>query len=149
MSTRTEARDAVLGAVRAAWLANGTTAPIAMHWDDVASDPTGHDAQGLPLPWARASVRFLASPVEAHGNNEAKHLTEGILTVQLFAPFGDGHKLGDELAEVLEVAFRARRIGDLWFYGARSPEVGREGPWFRTDFVANFRFEERVVLVGF
>lgn len=144
MSTITAARDAIIGTIRTAWLASGTTSSIALTYDNVADDKVGEDSSGLPLPWARVTVRHLTSPQETLGGvGNRKHLTEGLVTVQVFTPFGDGHAQADEIVQVLQGALRNVRVDDLWFFDVRVNEIGRDGPWFNTNVVAGFRYEER------
>ena len=143
MTTATGARDAVLNAVNVAWLASGTTSGIAILWGDVAADAVGHDADGNALPWARASTVTISSTRETNaGPGSRKHLTEGILTVQIFTPSGDGHALEDLIVEVLKPALRSVSIGDLWFGNVVPREIGTDGPWFNTNLVAEYRYVE-------
>ncbi len=143
MTTATVARDAVLGTVNTAWLASGTTSSIAIQFDNVAADLVLEDDDGNALPWARATTRTISSIQETLGGvGSRKHITEGILTVQLFTPSGDGHALEDLIVEVLKVALRNVRVGDLWFRDVVPKEIGTDGPWFNTNLVANYRYVE-------
>ncbi|HET6417983.1 MAG TPA: phage tail terminator-like protein [Polyangiales bacterium] len=143
MTTQTEARDAVMDAIRDAWLADALTMGIALQWDNVKADPLGEDDDGNPLPWARVSVRHIFSGQETiAGPGSRKHQTEGVVTVQVFTPSGDGHSLADQIVEVLKPALRNVAIGNLWFYNVRVNELGTDGAWFVQNFLANFRYSE-------
>ena len=143
MTTATEARDAINGAVNVAWLASGVTSGFEMQWDDVKADPPGHDANGKPVSWARTTVRTFSSTQETlGGQGNRQHQTEGQVVVQVFTPAGNGRATSDLIAEVLKAALRNVRIGDLWFFDVRVNEKGQDGAHVRSDLVAGFRYQE-------
>lgn len=144
MTTQAEARDAVALTINTAWLASGVTSSFALQWDDVKSDPPGHDANGLPLTYARVMIRTLSSTQETLGGpGNRKHMNEGLVRVQVFTPFGDGHALADAIAEVLKASMRNVRVGDLWFFDVVPLEGGQDGAYFRTDVQAGFFYVDR------
>jgi hypothetical protein len=145
MTTTTEARDAIMGLLRTAWLSDATTAPIALLWDNVKGDKPGEEAYGQALPWARAAIRHNLGEQEtiaAQGNR--RYLAGGVFTVQVFTPPGDGHSLSDQIVEVVKTAMRnvASTVG-VWFYNIRVTEMGVDGPWFNVNVDAVFRYQER------
>lgn len=143
MTTATEARDAISETINTAWLASGVTSGIVLQWDNVKADPVGEDADGNALPWARVTVRTLATSQETLGGvGSRKHQTEGQLVVQVFTPSGDGHTLADGIVEVLKAALRNQRVGDLWFFDVTAREIGTDGPYFNQNVVAGFRYGE-------
>jgi hypothetical protein len=143
MTTQTQARDAIADTINSAWLASGVTSAYELQWDNVKADPPGEDSAGNALPWGRVTVRHLISPQETIGGPEcSKFLTEGLVTVQVFTPSGDGHVLGDQIVEVLKAALRNVSVGNLWFFDVRVNEIGQDGPWFNQNVVAGFRYQE-------
>lgn len=143
MTTATQARGAINNAINDAWLASGVTSGFQMQWDNVKLDPVVEDADGNPLAYARTTIRTFTSTQETLGGvGSRKHQTEGQVVVQIFTPSGDGHTLADAIVEVLKVAVRNIRVGDLWFFDAVPREVGIDGPHFQTNFVAGFRYAE-------
>jgi len=144
VTTQTAARDAIIDTLRDAWLADPITVGIELQYDNVKADPPGEDAAGNALPFARITVRHQISPQETIGGvGNRKHLTEGLVTVQVFTASGDGHTLPDQIAEILKAAMRNVRVGDLWFFDVRVNEIGTDGPWFNQNVLGNFRYEER------
>lgn len=144
--TATTARDAVFARLRTAWLADPTTAPIAIHWDDVPVDPVDEDVTepGDPEPFARVTLRTLTSGAETLGGvDQAKYQTEALLNVQFFEPYGEGHELADVVVEVIKNALRGKQDGSLWYFDVRVNEIGIDGAHFRTDTLAGVRYEER------
>lgn len=144
--TATQARDQVMQTIKDAWDASGTTASIALLYDNVRADPIGNDANGNPLPWGRATVRTFTSPQDLiKGDGSGIYQTEGRLVVEIYTPVGDGHALTDAIVEVLKTATRNQRTsGGLWFFEGVPNEVGLDGAWFRTDYTSRFRYHEEV-----
>lgn len=144
MTTQTEARDAINGAIRTAWLADAITDGIELQWDNVKADPPDVDANGNALPYARVTVRHFDSTQETLGGpGLRKHQTEGAVTVQIFTAVGDGHTLADSIVPILKAALRNVRIGDLWFFDVRVNEIGQgSSPWSQQNLIAGFRYTE-------
>lgn len=99
------AQDAVLGDLKTAWDADPTASTIVMLQDDRKGSKPGHDADGVPLPFARASIAHVDSDRECIGK-PAKYDEEAILTVQIFTPFGGARDLGNTLVDLLRTTFR-------------------------------------------
>ena len=141
--TKTQARDVIAKAVNDAWTASPVTSAIALHWDNVVADVVDVDTDGRALPWARVTVRHQTSTQETIGGPSCrKSLVEGLLTLQIFTPAGDGHVLADQIADTMVAALRAANASDLWFFQVRVNEIGQDGPWFNSNLLADFRYVE-------
>lgn len=147
MTTIDEATDEVFGLLKTAWDADATTTGIGLYYDNVKTPTPGDDATqpAKPLPWARATLRHLDSPIEGKGGDTAKYLTEALLTIQIFTPYGDGGELWRAIVKVLQAAIRGASIPAkaLWFSNVRALERGQDRVWFRVDFQATVTYEER------
>jgi hypothetical protein len=140
---RVTARDTIAEVINDAWSADASTTGLALLWDDVTGEKPGEDADGNALPYGRCSIRHLTAEQETLGGpGVRKHQIEGIVTVQIFTPYGDGQGLADLIAQVLIDATRNVRVGELWFLEAQAREVGQSGPWSQTNFQASFRYTE-------
>lgn len=140
-------RDAIQGLVSVGWLANGTTSPLPLLWDDVEGDKPGHDSNGLPIAFGRSTVQHIGAATETIGGEGiGKDQFEGRATVQLFAPRGTGHATVDVLAQIVKRFFQRRRIPgvDGWFTAVLAQEVPATGPWAQTNVVATFFYSEQV-----
>ena len=139
--TMQQARDEVGAKVKAA--VDAVVGLVAI-WDDTkASPPSGDDAD--PQPWVRVLIRhvdgFQSSLVGEAGNRRFTRL--GLLTMQLFTPFGGGLAENDSIASALRAAVEGVSTPNgVWFRNARVAEVGQDGPWFQTNVLAEFEYDE-------
>lgn len=143
MTSLSEARDAVIGLVDAAWKASPVSSPFEMFYDNVSGDKPGEAGSTTnAAAWARTTVRISTSEQSTQGKRRFD--TIGAVSVQLFTPSGDGHLLGDELAAVVLGVFRGHvgSVDGLWFFNATPNEIGQDGPWFNLNVDAGFRFQE-------
>lgn len=132
--------------INAAWLADTLSAPIPLYWDDFKQDKPGRDPAGGARneSWARCSVRHTLGEQDTLGRiGQRRYLAGGNVTVQIFTPKGDGHRLGDQLVEIVKDALRQRpTTSQVWFFDISTPEVGVDGPWFNRNVEASFRYQE-------
>ncbi len=145
MTTQAEARTQIIALFRTAWLANGTSSPIPIVYDDVeGGKPNGEDANGRALPWVRISVRHLIEEQDTMGRpGNRRFLAEGIATVEIYTAPGDGHTLGDPLSRIAKLAFRGNSTsGGVWFPIVSPREIGMDGNWFRREVAATFKYED-------
>lgn len=146
MTSALEARDALIGAIRTGWLADGTSAPIPLHYDDVKADPPSTtDAEGRPDPYARVTMRHVGGEQDTLGGvGNRRFMSSGVVTVQLFTAPGDGHALSDALASIVRgILFGLRSPNGVWVFDVSPPlEVGVTGAWFQTNVTATFRYQE-------
>lgn len=146
MTSPTIARDTLVGALRTAWLASGVTSGIELQYDNVKADPpTGVDAEGLPDPYGRITLRHAAGTQETLGNVGNRRFDSlGTVTVQIFTAPGDGHTLSDQIVAVVRAAMQALRSPNgVWLSDISPPlEIGISGAWFQVNVAATFTYEE-------
>ncbi len=139
--TRTAARDQIAALVKT--VADGLSDFVGI-WDDTRTDIP--DAQASPLPsWARIIIRH--GPGAQRGladiSSVRRYTQNGILTIQLFTPSGDGLTLADTISEAfLTGVSGVSTPGGVWFKNQRSVEVGNDGPWFQTNVIAEFEYDQ-------
>lgn len=147
MTDIVEATDEIFGYLKTIWDADAAMTGVTLFWDNVKTPTPGDDATkpAKPSAWARATLRHLASPIEGKGGATSKYLTEAILTVQIFTPYGDGSEQWRAIVKSLLAAFRDYTIAGqpIWFTNARALERGQDRVWFAVDFVSDVRYEER------
>jgi len=140
------ARDDIIGLFRTAWLADATSAGVALlYWDVPASVPTAKDADGNMLPWARITVRHLTGEQATLSNESGvrRWRRTGIVTVQVFTAFGTGLSTNDELSMIAARAFEgASTSSGVWFRNVSVQEIGQDEAWFQTNVVAEFEYDE-------
>ena len=146
MTSPTTARNTLVGALRTAWLASGTTSAIELQYDNVRDDPpTGVDAEGRPLPFGRITMRHTGGTQETLGNVGARKFDSGgVVTMQIFTAPGDGHALSDVIVAEVRAAMQALRSPNgVWLSEISPPiEIGRTGTWFQVNVTATFAYEE-------
>lgn len=148
MSTIAQARDAIMGMLRTGLLASPTTSTLPVVWDDAEGDRPGHNAQGNPVTYVRATLRHLTSETETIGRGPGlgKEEHQGVVVVQVFTPRGKGYAEGDTIAQVVKRIFQRQRIPgvDGWFFEVTANEVPAIGPWAQINVSAPFRYSETV-----
>lgn len=131
------AKDAILDHFTTEW--NAQANPPELHYMDVEKEqPDG------ATEWARVQIQHNTNPqVTLGGVGNRRFRAGGIVTVNIFTPFGDGNSRSDELAQVAIDAFQGRDTGldAIEFRNARSQEVGRDGPWFMVNVLAEFEYD--------
>ena len=141
-TTQQAAYDEIIGIARAGWLANGTSAPFTLLYDDVKEDKPGVDANGLPLTYARVSVADIDSERGCIAPIGERTFEETALcTVQIFTPPGDGRTLSNELLQIVRDFFRASTSSIIEIIQVGPPErIGQDGGYFVANMPALFRF---------
>lgn len=144
--TLTIVRDAIAGLIRTAWLANATTAPVVLVWDDVEGDKPGHDNNGDPIEWARVTIRHdpVSRTETVTSEMQGKIQHSGIVTVQVFVPKGYGLGRCDELGQLAKGFLQKKRIPgvDGWFLPVAASEAPAGGPWAQINVLAPFVYSE-------
>src|SRR3546814_15437027 len=66
----------------------------------------------------------------------------GILTIQIFTPFGDGLTIGDPLVDLVVDALEGEDTGSdrNEFRSVTANEVGDEGVWHQTNVTSGFEY---------
>lgn len=145
--TREQARDEILTVLKTAWDAGVESAGVPIYYQNTEGDPANTQITGTtdPSSWARATllhnIRRQGALSAATGH--ILYEIEGILTIQLFTPHGDGLLKSDKLSKIVEDAFDGVKTpSGVWFKNVRSNEVGPSGAWFQTNVVVEFNYDE-------
>jgi len=134
-----QARDDMMKIVTDAWVAANPTYPLV--YDDMPTD-------GPPetkLPWARLTLRHNRGEQETLTNAIGQRLfgRDGLLTVQIFTPRGEGLTRAYQLAKVVADALEGKSTPNgVWFRAVRIREVGPDGGWFQLNVTADFEYNE-------
>jgi len=139
--TRTQARDEILQKVKQ--VADGLSDFVVIY-DSTRQDIPDENSDPLPT-WARVVVQHTQGQQSSLSNlsNKRRYTKRGLLTIQLFTPTGDGLQKSDQLVEQFEAAVRnVSTPNGVWFRNVRSSEVGEDGPWFQTNILAEFEYDQ-------
>lgn len=133
-------RDEILTHFQTAWDAQPT--PPALFYDDKKRD--------LPedAAWARITVQHnvfgqrTLGGKPSQGGGGRRFARTGIVTVQIFTPFGDGLTAGDPLVDLVVDTFEGEETGSdrVEFRNVRANEVGQGGAWHQTNVLAEFEY---------
>lgn len=132
--TPDQARDEMLAVFKAAW---DTTGLQATYTDIPGSVPDTEAA------WARVTIQHADGGQTGFGATEVKRFTNvGILTVQVFAPKGDGKTEAYRLAQLVLVAYCQAR-GSVWYRKQRIREAGSDGAYEQINVLADFNYDDQ------
>lgn len=141
IDTIQEARDEILGHFQVAWDAQAS--PPLLLYDDKKRD--------LPpdAPYARITVQHnvfaqrTLGGIPSLGGGGRRFTRSGIVTVQIFTPFGDGLTTADPLIDLVLDAFEGEDTGSdrIEFRNVRANEVGQDGLWHQTNVLAEFEYD--------
>lgn len=140
--SQTAARDEILTRLKVVTDTIVALAPNVIYEDSDKQPPDGEDP---PLTWARVTVRHVFSAQSALSDDAGKrrYTRDGLVTIQLFTPFNEGLSNADTIASLLQGAFLGVSTPNgVWFRNVRTNEVGVDGPWFQTNVLADFRYDE-------
>lgn len=131
--TPQEAVDEMCAVFQVAWTDTGYTAI----WDDLpGSVPKTQDA------WARVTVQHNNGGQETLGAIGSRYFKQtGFVTVQIFAPVGDGRTEGLLLANVVIRAY-SRAHGTVWYSNPRIVDAGTDGAFTQTNVLINFSYSD-------
>ena len=133
------ARDELLTFFRTSW--NAQVPSVKVIYDD--------RKQNIPdtaVPWLRVMVRhnfgFQATLSGEFGQRRFQN--NGIITIQIFTPFGDGLVLNDQYVQIIKTIFQGNETtpDGIIFRNVRSNEIGEDGPWFNTNILIEFEYSE-------
>lgn len=137
------ARDEILQMVTDYWDAQteaqlGATAPIV--YEEVGSP----DPRYREVPWMRLIVRHTNGRQATLGGIGFRRFEKtGLVQCQIFAPKSKGVTTTDRLAKIATDSLEGKSSpGGVWFRNVRATELGPEGPWFRTNVVAEFVYDD-------
>ena len=144
MLTDSEAQDETFAMLQAAWdAASPLTDDVPLLYENTNEERP--DATGAVSPWAYAQWQRATSRESslAGVDGQKRFTTTGLVSVQLFAPIGDGGALLRSLGRVFQTAFRGKRTeGGVVFSRVRVKDVGASGPWWYNLALAEFQFDE-------
>lgn len=127
--------EAARNAIQAHVAANWTAAPVA--YDNAVF------AKPNEAPWARLSILNSFGGGVSMGTPR-RYRFAGIVVFGIFVPEETGPSLATLLADQGIALFEAQRLsGGVVFENVFAQEQGNdpEGPWFRIDVLANYRFD--------
>lgn len=146
------ARDEILSRLKA--MLDVSYADMVVVYDDAVTDQPKGEAPVTPpaeppvppgQPWLRVGVRHSNGTQASLGSQNGKRRQEmsGIVFIQMFTPFGDGHKLADPLGDAILDAYRTggATASGVQFRSARRAEVGKDGAWFLTNCLVDFEYD--------
>ena len=140
-ATLDQARDEILGVLKAAWDVGVESTGLPMQYPNI-----GGQEPPVSGAWGRATVRhtagFQATLRGAVGERRFRHL--GTVTVQLFVPSGEGQGLSDALAKIVMAAFEGVTTspGHVIFRNVKTVEIGPDGQFFQVNALAEFEYDE-------
>jgi hypothetical protein len=143
--TFTQARDEMLALFKTAWDAGASGVPLV--YDDTPTDvPTAAQlANENVTAWARVTIRHSIGRQASLSGSQAtrRWVREGTFFVQVFTAYGTGLQSADTFAKVAADALEgATTPGGVWFRDVSFREVGIDGPWYQTNVVATFQYDE-------
>lgn len=139
MTTRTQARDELLGLVSTAMTGEDQVTII---WDNKDGDKPG--AQNS---WMRVTLRHREGAQSSLGAEDRRRRfrNDGMLIVQVFCPTGPGLSESDRLSMKLLEQFRSRRTASgVLLRKAKASEIGPDGGWHQTNVSVEFEYDEIV-----
>lgn len=139
--TYDEAADAIQDRFKVQWDADsaavaGSVPPV--EWDNLeALDPP-------PSTWVRVKVEHTLGRQSSLGETGNRLFDrEGLVTVQVFAPHGQGVTLARQLASIVVNAFEGKTAGpdeQIWFRNVRMNELGPTDKWFQVNVLSEFMY---------
>lgn len=145
-ATLEEARDDIIELFRTAWKADTESQSVGLvYWDVPSSAPTGHDANGDPVSWARVFVQHTGGGQASLSGDTGRRRWRrtGVVTVQIFTPYGTGLSKADKLSMVAMRAFEGQSTSSgIWFRDVNFQEVGQDSIWFQSNVSATFEYDE-------
>lgn len=137
LSSRSEARDAMYAVFQDAWAANAPVGAVALY-EDAEGDPPSSGT------WARTQIHHNNQPQSAFGDGgKRRYRNDGLFTIEVFTPVGDGLQTSDALVDALIRAFRQNTAanGAVLFRNARGREIGNDGGWHQTNIIVDFEYD--------
>jgi hypothetical protein len=133
--TPSEAQDEILAIFKTAWDDTGYTA---IYGDLPGTVP---DAQE---PWARVTFIHTIGGQSSLASADRKRIytNQGTLTIQVFAPIGDGNSKGMDLAHTVLVAYCKAHGGQAWFRNQQIRDAKPSGAFTQTNVLIDFSYDE-------
>lgn len=135
-ATFAQANDDILTLFKTAW---DTTGHLALYENIEGAKPKAQS------PWARLTVRHgpSAQASLAGGTGARRWERQGIITVQIFIPNGQGLSEGYSLGKIVADAFEGKASPlQVWFRNVRVNEIGPSGEWYQFNAIIEFTYDE-------
>jgi hypothetical protein len=144
MTTIAQAKNDISEAFYNAWKADSLSKNIIVFFDKKDVD---EDDKSADQSWARFTIKHFDSQFSkqslASSSGEKSYQRDGVVTVGIFTPIGEGVDLDSALASIVVNAFEGIDTPNgVWFRNVRFNEVGVSGAWFQTNVKANFNYSE-------
>lgn len=132
--TMQEAKDLMFEVYNTVAIANN----LETIWPDLPGDPPGTE-----IPWARIMLRHQDGNQASLGGDVGQRCWEmvGLLTVQLFTPFGGGAVNAYSIGQQLLAAYRGSNSA-IWYTNPRVREIGRDGSFAQANFIVDFNYSQ-------
>ena len=115
-------------------------------WTDEIRYEDVSDVTQLPNGvWCRPSVRHATGEQASlsGGTGTKRWQRNGILTVQIFTPVGDGLSRAYDLAKIVGDAYEGYASpGGVWFRNLRVNEIGDSGKYSQANVIVEFEYDE-------
>jgi len=138
ITTLVSARDKVMLHFTTLWNAQTPPVPLLLYDDRHRDLPTN-------APYARITMRHNVMDQRTLGNSGNRRFRRfGVITVQVFTLSNKGLATADVFAKVALDAFEGQSTAptEIHFRNARINEVGEDGPWFQTNVLVDFDYDE-------
>ena len=136
--TRGEAKDAVLGLLKAEW--DGLTPPIPeIRWPD-------QDEGAFPpstASWARVACYDVEGSQHSLGVTGGRRFVRaGLVVIEIHTPRGDGEATMETLLGAVRAALEGKSVGALETRDFTELPPVSEGPWRRAAVTVGFVYDE-------
>lgn len=93
--------------------------------------------------WIRPIVRTAYSRQTSLSNSNGirKFTRTGVLSIDCYAPVGDGNVEVNNLANIYQVGLEKLQSSPIWYRNIRSIENGKEGSSSRVSVMADFEYD--------
>ena len=129
--------QAELAAIETRFLDNWTATPVAMGSDGPVINPATKAIVDQPddAPWVRFLVRGAREEQASLGGaGTTQFRNYGLIMMQIFTPFRNGHAAGRALADTAAAIFRTQQFGGITCRAASVIELGKiHGGWNQTN----------------
>ncbi len=143
-ATFEEAIDIILAIFKTAWDA-GATNPTLVDYQNVKPANNVTLPPDTNLSWARVTIQHQDGRQSSlSGALGVKRFDrDGLLTVQIFVPAGEGLSEAHTLSKIVADAYEGVAGNNgIWFRNVRVNEIGPDGDWFQTNILIDFTYDE-------
>ncbi len=132
------AREIMQDTIHTAWIAQAEPVPPMLYDNKKGEKPADGD------PYAKTFIRHVdAGQVTFGGPGSRRFRKVGVITVQVFEPYGEGLTSSDQRAKIVSDALEGVSTApdEVIFRNVRVVEVGLTGGWFQYNVVAEFEYD--------